>query len=100
LDQPLSLPAIGRAADIPVADAQIPAQSISALSQMGIQYDGGYWYDLNTGFVGRVVNAGGTIYVVYRGTDGGTKTDYGSIFDFFRTGQMTDPVGNFDLLDW
>ncbi len=47
--------------DIGVADA---VQSVS-----GMVEDGGYFYNYATGFVGRIVEANGKIFVVYRGTD-------------------------------
>jgi hypothetical protein len=35
----------------------------------------GYYYDDNTGFVGRVVETSDTVYVVFRGTDLGATFD-------------------------
>ena len=46
--------------------------SVGDLSAQGLILNGGYYYDDSTGFVGRVVNVGGTIYVVCRGTDLGS----------------------------
>jgi len=59
-DQALQLSDIDQnAQDLPMGD----------LASQGLTKVDNYYYDDNTGFVGRVVTVGDTVYVVFRGTD-------------------------------
>src|SRR5262249_40512688 len=93
-DQPLSLTDINaEASDVNLSDA----------SPQGLTTDGsGYWYDNSTGFVGRVVDVNGTVYVVFRGTDwgtGGTVTK-DQIVSAIRSAGTAGPIGAIDPLDF
>lgn len=55
----------------PLTDAEIEVSS-EQLSTSGTQlsFDGGYYYNNNSGFVGRIVQASdGKVFVVFRGSD-------------------------------
>ena len=93
-DQPIEInnPLIGgRDVDLGLS----PPQGLSKLD------DSGYWYNNSTGFVGRVVEVGGTVYVVFRGTDIGTDTSrIGGLFEFVASGGTAGQAGGYDILDW
>ena len=55
--------------DLNVARVDLRQASISTSYGNAIEQRGDYYYGIDTGFVGRVVEKGNTIYVVYRGTD-------------------------------
>lgn len=50
-------------------DNPLPLATISTRRGDTITFADNYYYGMDTGFVGRVVEKGDTIYVVYRGTD-------------------------------
>jgi hypothetical protein len=79
-DQALEVGGIG----LPGTDVDLGPSPPTGLTTVapGAPDDGTYYYDDKTGFVGRVVQNAGTVYVVFRGTDLGSVP------------------GNFDVLDW
>ncbi len=55
--------------DQALTDGEIGAVAETDLAPAGLKQSDDYFYNDSTGFVGRVVDVGGTVYVVFRGTD-------------------------------